>query len=307
MSQDTGASRKLTKHSIEHLTSPNSDADNGSDGGPPSSPEKQKHLEKETHQEKIVSYTEMIAKAIFATPNNMSTLADIYNYLIVKYPILKSRGKSWKNSVRHTLSLNEWFIKIPKLDNAKCCYWSVHPVYVQRFKRGDFQKQRKTSTKLRTPHPNRYFDFGYDISPTLDYHFLPPSYHFQEMNSGLPSHNSFSPWPVSRSVDEFSPNFVPPIPPYPPYSMYNNAPPTTSYQPYYANEHDEYYRQEASQSSVFEHPPPSMIKNAQAEELSAMYNKQCNGITSVVANRHVKLEPRDPSYHEGVGNGGMVH
>ena len=161
----------------------------------------------------------MIAKAIFSTPNSMSTLADIYNFLIVKYPFLQTRGKSWKNSVRHTLSLNEWFIKIPKLDNAKCCYWSIHPVYIQRFRRGDFQKQRKASIpKFRSQHHHhhntRYYDMSYDISPTLDYHFYPPpqSHHFQQENSSVSPHSAFSPWPISSrpQFEEFQTFFPPP-------------------------------------------------------------------------------------------------
>lgn len=104
-------------------------------------------LSRDLQHDKIASYTEMIAHAIFSSENNMCTLQDVYTYLDEQYPVLKSRGKSWKNSVRHTLSLNEWFVKIPRMDNGKCCYWSVHPVYLQRFKRGDFQKQRKSTLK----------------------------------------------------------------------------------------------------------------------------------------------------------------
>lgn len=221
MMEKASVPKRLTKHSIEHLTSPGSDCENGSDGSGPASPKKHKE-----NSEKIVSYTEMIAKAIFASPNNMSTLAEIYNYLIVKYPILSSRGKSWKNSVRHTLSLNEWFVKIPKLDNAKCCYWSIHPVYVQRFRRGDFQKQRKASVAKICSHQNqRYYDLGYDISPTPDYHFMPPAHYQPEISSGISPHGSFSPWPMHRQYEEMQPNFFPTASHYSPFPMYNIPPP----------------------------------------------------------------------------------
>lgn len=221
--------KKLTKHSIEQLTSPGSDCENGSDGGP-SSPKKHKD-----NTEKIVSYTEMIAKAIFSSPNNMSTLAEIYNYLIVKYPILSSRGKSWKNSVRHTLSLNEWFVKIPKLDNAKCCYWSIHPVYIQRFRRGDFQKQRKASVvKIRSHQNHRYYDLGYDVSPTPDYHFMSAAGQYQsEISSGISPHGSFSPWPMHPRPYEMQSNFFPTAPtPYSTFPPMYNVPPS-SFPPMY--------------------------------------------------------------------------
>jgi len=297
--------RKLTKHSIEHLTSPNSDCENGSDGGP-SSPKK----EIKEHSEKVVSYTEMIAKAIFATQNNMSTLADIYNFLISKYPILKSRGKSWKNSVRHTLSLNEWFIKIPKLDNAKCCYWSIHPVYMQRFRKGDFQKQRKASvTKLRSHHnSHRYYDFGYDISPTMDYHFIPPPSHFQDVNSSISPHSAFSPWPISRSFDEFQ-NFFPlGNPQYSaPYPMYNPASPpaTVPYNPYYPTteqpQHHENnyfnYRQESMLPHPYEHSSvsskyreePPHYKLYRRDDDTQAYSNNIN------SNNTVSVKIEDPS------------
>ena len=208
--------KRGAKHSIEELISPSSDPhdrdikeeehdgsseENENEDDTLPSPGKKKSVDK------IASYTEMIARAIFSSDNNMSTLQDIYNYLNVKYPILKSRGKSWKNSVRHTLSLNEWFIKIPRMDNGKCCYWSIHPVYLQRFKRGDFQKQRKSSSKSmgQRKHDFRGFDFGPCQPPTPG--MFPP-----DITGGMYP-PMFPSWPGIRPFENMS--HLPTYPPFP--------------------------------------------------------------------------------------------
>ncbi|XP_066924237.1 forkhead box protein B2-like [Clytia hemisphaerica] len=271
--------RKLTKHSIESLTSP-IESENGSDGGS-TSPKKENKDRNKVHSDKVTSYTEMIARAILASPNVMATLADIYSHLISKYPLLKGRGKSWKNSVRHTLSLNEWFIKIPKLDNAKCCYWSIHPSYLQRFRKGDFQKQRKAAiTKLRTHHHNsghhhnRYYDLNYDISPTMDYHF--PT-HFNEMNNtSVSPHANFSSWPSRSPYEEYQ-TFFPPSgtaqqyqSPYQPTQMYNQqgtpppypVHPATNYpHSYYgAPEHENFFNYRPAETNNYYNAPPSHMR-----------------------------------------------
>ncbi|VDM35529.1 unnamed protein product [Hydatigera taeniaeformis] len=63
----------------------------------------------------------MIAMAIRASPNKRCTLSEIYQYLHSKYPFFRGSYTGWKNSVRHNLSLNEVFIKLPKdmLDKQK--------------------------------------------------------------------------------------------------------------------------------------------------------------------------------------------
>jgi forkhead box protein F len=42
------------------------------------------------------------------------TLSEIYSFLQQSFPFFRSNYMGWKNSVRHNLSLNECFIKLPK-------------------------------------------------------------------------------------------------------------------------------------------------------------------------------------------------
>nr|CDS29342.2 forkhead box protein F1 [Hymenolepis microstoma] len=60
------------------------------------------------------SYIALIAMAIQASPNKQCTLSEIYQFLHNKFEFFRGGYTGWKNSVRHNLSLNEVFIKLPK-------------------------------------------------------------------------------------------------------------------------------------------------------------------------------------------------
>lgn len=60
------------------------------------------------------SYIALIVMAIQSTPSKRCTLSEIYTYLQQRWSFFRSNYQGWKNSVRHNLSLNECFIKLPK-------------------------------------------------------------------------------------------------------------------------------------------------------------------------------------------------
>ncbi|VDP71768.1 unnamed protein product [Echinostoma caproni] len=60
------------------------------------------------------SYIALIAMAIQASPSKRCTLSEIYQYLYTQFAFFRGQYTGWKNSVRHNLSLNEVFIKLPK-------------------------------------------------------------------------------------------------------------------------------------------------------------------------------------------------
>ncbi len=60
------------------------------------------------------SYIALIFMAINSTPTKKMTLSEIYSFLQQSFPFFRSTYMGWKNSVRHNLSLNECFIKLPK-------------------------------------------------------------------------------------------------------------------------------------------------------------------------------------------------
>ena len=57
------------------------------------------------------SYAALIGQALFSTPDLRMALADIYTWIMQKYPYFRKEDSGWQNSIRHNLSLNQCFIK----------------------------------------------------------------------------------------------------------------------------------------------------------------------------------------------------
>ncbi|XP_058848177.1 forkhead box protein J2-like [Acipenser ruthenus] len=73
------------------------------------------------------SYATLISQAIKSTPRGRMSLNDIYSWICEQYPYYKNTGAGWKNSIRHNLSLNKCFRKIPRPrdDPGKGSYWTI--------------------------------------------------------------------------------------------------------------------------------------------------------------------------------------
>ncbi|XP_035424044.1 forkhead box protein L2-like [Cygnus atratus] len=88
------------------------------------------------------SYIALISTAILSSPEKKLLLSDIYQWIMDKYPYFKNKEKSWRNSVRHNLSLNECFVKAGRSDNGKGHFWAIHPANVDDFAKGDYHRRR---------------------------------------------------------------------------------------------------------------------------------------------------------------------
>uniref|UniRef100_A0A493TUH5 Fork-head domain-containing protein n=1 Tax=Anas platyrhynchos platyrhynchos TaxID=8840 RepID=A0A493TUH5_ANAPP len=89
------------------------------------------------------SYIALIVMAIQSSPSKRLTLSEIYQFLQARFPFFRGSYQGWKNSVRHNLSLNECFIKLPKgLGRpGKGHYWTIDPASEFMFEEGSFRRR----------------------------------------------------------------------------------------------------------------------------------------------------------------------
>eukprot|EP00096_Caligus_rogercresseyi_P005864 TRINITY_DN21912_c0_g1_i1.p1 TRINITY_DN21912_c0_g1~~TRINITY_DN21912_c0_g1_i1.p1 ORF type:complete len:338 (+),score=100.97 TRINITY_DN21912_c0_g1_i1:74-1087(+) len=91
------------------------------------------------------SYIALTAMALYNSPEKMLPLSDIYKFIMDNFPYYRKNTQRWQNSLRHNLSFNDCFIKIPRRPDrpGKGAYWTLHPRAITMFENGSLLRRRK--------------------------------------------------------------------------------------------------------------------------------------------------------------------
>ncbi|KAG8534144.1 uncharacterized protein KY384_000988 [Bacidia gigantensis] len=156
------------------------------------------------------SYASMITWAILATPDEALTLNGIYEWIKKHYAYYRLTTSGWQNSIRHNLSLNQSFYKIPRRPDepGKGMKWT----FVQEAREATIAAAHKNLNKgggrissapgspadpptqalLIIPEPGQ----SATNSPTQRTPPLSSSYRLEAQNTSTPSHEAYEEVPL---------------------------------------------------------------------------------------------------------------
>lgn len=138
----------------------------------------------QTDQKPPYSYISLTAMAIYSSADKMCSLNEIYKFITDRFPYYRDNTQRWQNSLRHNLSFNDCFIKVPRRPDrpGKGSYWTLHPKAFDMFANGSLLRRRKRFKLHKVDkeilndefaalaNMNRFF-----TSPNDYYHHAPPA------------------------------------------------------------------------------------------------------------------------------------
>nr|XP_056718698.1 hepatocyte nuclear factor 3-beta [Euleptes europaea] len=108
-----------------------------------------------THAKPPYSYISLITMAIQQSPNKMLTLSEIYQWIMDLFPFYRQNQQRWQNSIRHSLSFNDCFLKVPRSPDkpGKGSFWTLHPDSGNMFENGCYLRRQKRFKCDKPPGP----------------------------------------------------------------------------------------------------------------------------------------------------------
>ncbi|CAH8832042.1 unnamed protein product [Trichobilharzia szidati] len=91
------------------------------------------------------SYITLIVSAMNSKLSKKITLNEIYAWIMSTFAYYRKNTRRWQNSIRHALSFNDCFIKVPRPtgESGKGSYWTIHPKAIDMFNNGSSMRRNR--------------------------------------------------------------------------------------------------------------------------------------------------------------------
>ena len=124
------------------------------------------------------SYAQLIGQAIMSSPEEMLTLANIYDHIKTRYAFFRHTNAGWQNSIRHNLSLNKSFEKVARRTDepGKGMKWKIVDSEREEFVKKQLLNPRKGGGPIR-------MDTSGPSSPAIGYQNQSKEYREQPLHA----------------------------------------------------------------------------------------------------------------------------
>ncbi|XP_018418528.1 PREDICTED: forkhead box protein P1 [Nanorana parkeri] len=96
------------------------------------------------------TYASLIRQGILESPEKQLTLNEIYNWFTRMFAYFRRNAATWKNAVRHNLSLHKCFVRV---ENVKGAVWTVDEIEFQKRRPQKISGSPSLIKNIQTSHP----------------------------------------------------------------------------------------------------------------------------------------------------------